>query len=81
MQEEAPSLGKPVFVMRDKTERPEGVAAGCITMVGNRSDRIVAVLADHLDHGMRPSGTANPYGDGLAAMRIADAVLKTREGG
>ena len=78
VQEEAPSLGKPVFVMRDKTERPEGVAAGCITMVGNRAGRIVEVLSNYLDRkdGGAPV-TANPYGDGRAAARIADAVLKS----
>jgi UDP-N-acetylglucosamine 2-epimerase (non-hydrolysing) len=74
VQEEAPSLGKPVFVMRNTTERPEGVEAGCVQLVGNDEARIVAALSAHLSGaGARPA-TANPYGDGHAAIRIADAV-------
>lgn len=78
VQEEAPSLGKPVLVMRDVTERPEAVAAGTVRLVGTDSDRIVAEvsrLCDSPDTYMQMSRTMNPYGDGRAAQRIV-AVLK-----
>jgi UDP-N-acetylglucosamine 2-epimerase (non-hydrolysing) len=75
VQEEAPSLGKPVFVMRDKTERPEGVAAGWITMVGNQSGRIVDLVSAYLNAPQQNAlSNANPYGDGRAAERIANAI-------
>ncbi|MEE8171264.1 MAG: UDP-N-acetylglucosamine 2-epimerase (non-hydrolyzing) [Phycisphaerae bacterium] len=76
IQEEAPSLNKPVLVMRNKTERPEGVAAGCVQLVGNGRDGIVTGMEQALsalDHGPR-AAAANPYGDGRAAQRILEAL-------
>lgn len=73
VQEEAPSLGKPVLVMRDTTERPEGVAAGTCRLVGTDPQRIVRearLLLDSAAEYQRRSALANPYGDGLAAQRI-----------
>ena len=77
VQEEAPSLGKPVLVMRDTTERPEGVAAGTALLVGPRADAIVAhatrLLTDEAAY--RTMATArNPYGDGHAAERIVQRI-------
>ena len=73
VQEEAPSLGKPVLVMRDTTERPEAVAAGTVELVGAEStriiDRVAALLTDAFLY-RRMSEAINPYGDGLAAGRI-----------
>lgn len=82
VQEEAPSLGKPVLVMRDKTERPEGVEQGLARLVGTDGGRIVAeverLFADRAAYeGM--VATANPYGDGKAAERIA-GILATALG-
>jgi UDP-N-acetylglucosamine 2-epimerase len=77
VQEEAPSLGVPILVLRDTTERPEGVAAGCARLVGTDTARIVAT-ANHILAMRRAGATApapeNPYGDGRASQRIADAV-------
>jgi UDP-N-acetylglucosamine 2-epimerase (non-hydrolysing) len=74
VQEEAPSLGKPVLVMRDNTERPEGLAAGTSELVGTDPARIVAaanrLLTDSAEYARR-SQLRNPYGDGNAAVRIA----------
>jgi UDP-N-acetylglucosamine 2-epimerase (non-hydrolysing) len=73
VQEEAPSLGKPVLVMRDTTERPEGVAAGTCVLVGTDADRIVAECGRLLDDEgeyRRRATLRNPYGDGFAAGRI-----------
>jgi len=73
IQEEAPSLGKPVFVMRNVTERPEAVAAGTVKLVGTDTHRIVSAVSEVLD---KPSAYAamstihNPYGDGKACDRI-----------
>ncbi|HQP50658.1 MAG TPA: UDP-N-acetylglucosamine 2-epimerase (non-hydrolyzing) [Syntrophorhabdaceae bacterium] len=77
IQEEAPSLGKPVLVMRNTTERPEGVEAGVVKLVGTVKDSIVENVFELLDNkdiyeGM--SKKANPYGDGKAAERIADIL-------
>lgn len=73
VQEEAPSLGKPVLVMRDTTERPEGVAAGTCVLVGTDPQRILAeslrLLDDPLEY-QRRAGLKNPYGDGRAGERI-----------
>jgi UDP-N-acetylglucosamine 2-epimerase (non-hydrolysing) len=73
IQEEAPSLGKPVLVMRETTERPEAVIAGVVRLVGADTARIVAetrrLLADREAY-QQMASTANPYGDGLAAERI-----------
>jgi UDP-N-acetylglucosamine 2-epimerase (non-hydrolysing) len=77
VQEEAPSLGKPVLVMRETTERPEGVAAGNARLVGVRRESIVGELHKLLSSPaecVAMSAAKNPYGDGLAAMRIADAL-------
>lgn len=77
VQEEAPSLGKPVLVLRDVTERPEGVAAGVAALVGTNRARIVetasALLADRARYD-RMARAANPYGDGRAGERIADIL-------
>lgn len=77
VQEEAPSLGKPVLVMRDTTERPEGIAAGTARLVATDPDRIVAETLRLLDDPAAYAAMAeahNPYGDGQAADRIAAAV-------
>lgn len=79
VQEEAPSLGKPVLVMRDTTERPEAVDAGTVKLVGTDTDLIineVTTLLDDPEAYDEMSRSHNPYGDGLAAMRIRDAILK-----
>lgn len=82
VQEEAPSLGKPVLVMRENTERPEAVAAGTVLMVGVDEARIydeaVRLLNDS-QHYERMSAAHNPYGDGKAAARIV-AVIEGNEG-
>ena len=78
IQEEAPYLGKPVLVMRTETERPEGVKAGTAKLVGPYAEIIVreteALLRDHT-HYLKMSRAINPYGDGKAASRIADAII------
>lgn len=80
IQEEAPSLGVPVLVMRDSTERPEGVEAGIVRLVGTQRARIVhetdCLLRDPLARQAMTS-LANPYGDGMAAKRIVAALLST----
>ena len=77
IQEEAPSLGKPVLVMRDTTERPEGVAAGTLKLVGTDEDVIYnefsRLLSDKTEY-TAMSQASNPYGDGHASARIADAL-------
>jgi UDP-N-acetylglucosamine 2-epimerase (non-hydrolysing) len=78
VQEEAPSLGKPVLVMRDVTERPEAVAAGTARLVGTDPNTIVrgvCALFDDEQLWRRTSQTANPYGDGKACSRIVDALM------
>jgi UDP-N-acetylglucosamine 2-epimerase (non-hydrolysing) len=73
VQEEAPSLGKPVLVMRDTTERPEGVEAGTVRLVGTDTDAIVAAALELLGDSavyQRMALAVNPYGDGRAAQRI-----------
>lgn len=77
IQEEAPSLGKPVLVMRDTTERPEGIAAGTLKLVGTDEDVIYEnfkLLLDNKDAYDAMSLASNPYGDGLACKRIADIL-------
>ena len=79
IQEEAPSLGKPVLVMREVTERPEAVAAGTVQLVGTDRHRIVAAASLLLDDGAAyaaMSGARNPYGDGHASGRIVKEVLR-----
>jgi UDP-N-acetylglucosamine 2-epimerase (non-hydrolysing) len=78
VQEEAPSLGRPVLVMRETTERPEAVDAGTVRLVGTDSDLIVTEVSRLLDDAEAyntMSRAHNPYGDGLAAGRIRDAIL------
>ncbi len=75
IQEEAPSLGKPVLVMRDTTERPEGITAGTLKLVGTNEQIIYnacKLLLDDPDEYDRMSHACNPYGDGSACVRIAD---------
>ena len=77
IQEEGPSLGKPVLVMRDKTERPEAVAAGTVRLVGADEDRIVsetALLLDNQAEYANRSRVHHPYGDGHASERIREAL-------
>jgi UDP-N-acetylglucosamine 2-epimerase (non-hydrolysing) len=77
VQEEAPSLGKPVLVMRENTERPEAVTAGTARLVGTDEDRIVAEVSTLLHDGAAYSAMANavnPYGDGQAAPRSVAAL-------
>jgi UDP-N-acetylglucosamine 2-epimerase (non-hydrolysing) len=78
IQEEAPCLGKPVLVMRDETERPEGIEAGTLELVGAEPRAIVAatrrLLEDETAYA-RMSRANNPYGDGRAAQRIVDWLL------
>lgn len=79
IQEEAPSLGKPVLVMRDTTERPEAVDAGTVRLVGTDTARIVGEAIRLLDDGeayRAMSRAHNPYGDGAAARRIAEIVAR-----
>jgi UDP-N-acetylglucosamine 2-epimerase (non-hydrolysing) len=79
VQEEAPSLGKPVLVMRDTTERPEGVQAGTALLVGPRADRIVDEtrrLLEDREAYEAMANAVNPYGDGHAAERIVARVLR-----
>ena len=80
VQEEAPALGKPVLVMRDTTERPEGVTAGTAKLVGTDKDRILAEVFNLLDNDAAYAAMArahNPFGDGKASERIADTILKS----
>lgn len=77
IQEEAPSLGKPVLVMRDTTERPEGVKAGVLKLVGTEEENIYKSFKELLENEKtyeRMSQASNPYGDGLASKRIADIL-------
>jgi UDP-N-acetylglucosamine 2-epimerase (non-hydrolysing) len=79
VQEEAPSLGKPVLVMRDTTERPEAVAAGTVKLVGTNTQQIVEqtlVLLNDLDVYKEMSQAHNPYGDGKACQRIVKQLIK-----
>ena len=82
-QEEAPSLGKPVLVMRDTTERPEGIAAGTAKLVATDTARIVSETVQLLDDQAAYAAMAqaqNPYGDGKAAERIARIVAQVHAG-
>ena len=79
IQEEAPSLGKPVLVMRNTTERPEGIAAGTLKLVGTDEEVIYRsfkqLLEDNEEYA-RMSNACNPYGDGFASKRIADILVR-----
>jgi len=77
IQEEAPSLGKPVLVMRDTTERPEGIEAGTLKLVGTNEDTIYnefKLLLNNTSEYEKMSKASNPYGDGFACKRIADIL-------
>jgi len=77
LQEEAPSLGRPVLVCREKTERPEAVEAGTVKLVGTDEDAIFETTRELLEDGdlwRAMSRARNPYGDGDAAMRTARAI-------
>lgn len=78
IQEEAPSLGKPVLVMRDTTERPEGIAAGTLKLVGTDEEVIYKAFKQLLEDQSaydKMSKASNPYGDGFASKRIADILI------
>ncbi len=80
VQEEAPSLGKPVMVMRDKTERPEAVIAGTAKIVGTNQEQIIAEtekLLHNTEHYKAMANAVNPYGDGKATERIVN-ILRTK---
>ena len=80
VQEEAPSLGKPVLVMRDTTERPEALEAGTVKLVGTDAEKICRETNKLLDDPMAYQSMAfahNPYGDGCAAKRIVDVLSGT----
>lgn len=77
VQEEAPSLGVPVLVLRDTTERPEGVAAGTLRLVGTETDAVLEAMTELLEDPsahQKMAEASNPYGDGLASKRILDAI-------
>ena len=79
IQEEAPSLGKPVLVMRETTERPEGIAAGTLRLVGTDEETIYRSFTELLDDQNeyeKMSTASNPYGDGFASRRIADIIIR-----
>jgi UDP-N-acetylglucosamine 2-epimerase len=79
IQEEAPSLGKPVLVLREVTERPEAVAAGTVRLVGTDTQKIIAeclMLLDDEQHYQQFTQRANPYGDGTASRQIVDSLLR-----
>ena len=79
IQEEAPSLGKPVLVMRDTTERPEGIAAGTLKLVGTDEEVIYSAfkqLLEDEEEYKKMSRASNPYGDGFACKRIADVLVE-----
>ena len=79
IQEEAPSLGVPVLVMRDTTERPEGIAAGTLKLAGTNEDRIYkafSALLNSPDEYEKMAKAKNPYGDGKASIKIADILEK-----
>ncbi|MGE5328172.1 MAG: non-hydrolyzing UDP-N-acetylglucosamine 2-epimerase [Deltaproteobacteria bacterium] len=78
LQEEAPSLGKPVLVLRNETERPEAITAGTVKIAGTDKNKIFELsceLLDNPDEYNRMAKAVNPYGDGNASRRIADAIL------
>ena len=79
IQEEAPSLGKPVLVLRDTTERPEGIKAGTLKLVGTDEETIYnetkKLLTDKKEY-EKMSKASNPYGDGHASEKIVDAILE-----
>jgi len=81
IQEEAPSLGKPVLVMRDTTERPEAVESGTVKLVGTNKEKIISEaqkLLDYDDEYIKMSKAHNPYGDGKACEKIVDFIKKIK---
>ena len=82
IQEEAPSLGKPVLVLRDTTERPEGIKTGTLKLVGTDEETIYnetkKLLTDKKEY-EKMSKASNPYGDGHASEKIVDAILEKFE--
>ena len=79
IQEEAPSLGKPVLVLRDTTERPEGVSAGTLRLAGTDEDDIydlTKLLLTNKDEYNKMSKSSNPYGDGMSSKYIVDEIIK-----
>jgi len=79
IQEEAPSLGKPVLVMRDTTERPEGIEAGTLKLIGTEEAGVyeeIKKMLDNKEEYLKMSKAVNPYGDGHASERIVDVILK-----
>lgn len=77
VQEEAPSLNKPVLVLRDVTERPEGVAAGTLKVIGTEADNVYSEIKTLLDDSTAYKNmalTQNPYGDGMASLRICESI-------
>ncbi|MGD9581573.1 MAG: non-hydrolyzing UDP-N-acetylglucosamine 2-epimerase, partial [Vampirovibrionia bacterium] len=82
IQEEAPSLGKPVLVLREETERPEAVEYGTVKLVGHNIDKITSItnkLINDKEFYESMSKAANPYGDGLAASRITKILLSAKD--
>lgn len=80
IQEEAPGLGKPVLVMRDTTERPEGIEAGTLKLVGTQEESIYRSFTELLDNESVYEAMAhasNPYGDGHASERIASILRES----
>ncbi|KSU83059.1 UDP-N-acetyl glucosamine 2-epimerase [Fictibacillus enclensis] len=78
VQEEAPSLGVPVLVLRNNTERPEGIAAGTLRLVGTEEENIYTITSELLTNGQayeEMARASNPYGDGQASRRIVEAIL------
>jgi UDP-N-acetylglucosamine 2-epimerase len=78
IQEEAPSLGKPVVVLRDTTERPEGIEAGTLVLAGTEEDNIYNIskeLLENKEKYQKMSKATNPYGDGTASKQIVDAII------
>lgn len=77
VQEEAPSLGVPVLVLRDTTERPEGIKAETLRLVGTETEAILSNMVDLLENSesyLKMSKASNPYGDGTASKRILEAI-------
>ena len=79
IQEEAPSLNKPVLVTRDVTERPEGVDTGAIKLVGTNKriiiENVSSLIDDHIEY-QKMANAKNPYGDGTASTKIAKYLMK-----
>ncbi len=78
LQEEAPSLGKPVLVMRETTERPEGVTAGCVEVIGTQTSMIIQKISELIEDKKkyaRMAKAVNPYGDGQASKKIIERLL------